>query len=73
MIGDDESDQDGLEQNESQHNNTLCNLIGFNKSDCDKYEVNWLQHEGFSIKHDDRLSPSSMQTIEDIDWSLEAL
>ena len=40
MTGDDESDQDGLEQNGSQHNNTLCNLIGVNKSDCDKYEVN---------------------------------
>ena len=40
MTVDDESDQDGLEQNGSQHNNTLCNLIGFNKSDCGKYEVN---------------------------------
>ena len=54
MIVYDESGQDGLEKNGSQHENKLWNLIGLNESYWDRKELNGLQREGFSMKHDGR-------------------
>ena len=50
----DESDQYGLEQNRSQHGNTLWNVIGFKKTYWDGKKLNGSQLEGFAMKHDIR-------------------
>ena len=54
MIVYDGSGQDSLEKNGSQHDNKLWNLIGVNESYWDRKELNGLQREGFSMKHDGR-------------------
>ena len=54
MIVYDESGQDGLEKNGSQHDNKLRNFIGVNESYWDRKELNGLQRESFSMKHNGR-------------------
>ena len=54
MTVDDESDQDGLEQNGSQHDNALWNVIGVNESYWYRKELNESQCEGFNMKHYER-------------------
>ena len=42
MTGDDKSDQDVLEQNGSQHDNKLWNVIDTNELDWDGKETEWI-------------------------------
>ena len=52
MAGDNEPDYDGQERNELQLDNTLWNVIGVDKSDWDREELNVLKCEGFNMERD---------------------
>ena len=54
MTGYEEYYQDGMKCNGLQHDNMIWNVIGVNESDWDGKEMNGLQWEGFSRKHDGR-------------------